>query len=744
MNGFNPYSVPPLLNLACFSVLIGVTAFRGARSRLNRLFLAICGFGILLNIDIVFAFHTASAEAALTVSRADHFLLVFSLPVYIQFFHTYLRIERRKRLEIAAWVFAAVLMVVSPSSWFISSMQRTDYGFFARAGLLYPVFGLAGLMVTVYVLVLLSRAAASETLPGRKNRLQYLLIGFGLMGFLNGLNVFPVMGWQMYPPGNLSFIPLIVFAFGLFRYDLLDLGFLVEKSVVHAGISAVLTVGFAVVLLTANVFFKDQTAAASVGFPILLFFIVAGFIGPLQNRLRKAVDRRLFPRRYDFRKTLAAASRSITAVLNADRIGRTVVGALKSALQVESCTLFDRQHAGGRLVLVAAQRPEGPSMTRPEARALEMLGRNIDQLPGPWIQSRLEGPGADTAAGRLAESMNALSAEIALALPFSDRNPGLLLLGKKCSGRMFTPEDIDLLQTLAGQTSTALENARFYQEMKHMNQALEQKVAEKTRDLKAALTEKERTLEQLIRSESLASLGQLVAGVAHELNNPLASVKSLLQSIAEDLAEDAAACDPQGDRGEDLRFADRELGRAQQIVSSLLGLSRQGQAYTEAVDLNVVVRDALRVLYSQFKTLQITIVEDLAPALPPIEGNFSNLGQVVLNLVKNAVQAMEGATGQIRLKTRHLPDARQVAFECIDSGPGIDMFLRNDIFKPFFTTKPPGQGTGLGLYLCHEIVRRHGGRILLTHADGPGARFTVQLPVSARQENARIDGNVIL
>jgi two-component system NtrC family sensor kinase len=731
MNGFNPYSVPPLLNLVCFSVLIVVTALRGARSRLNRLFLAICLFGILLNIDIVFALHTASAEAALAVSRADHFLLVFSLPVYIQFFHTYLRIEHRKWLEYAAWGFSAVLMAVSPSPWFIASMQRTGYGFFARAGLLYPFFGLAGLMVTVYVLVLLYRSAASETMPGRKNRLHYLLIGFGLMGFLNGLNVFPVMGWEMYPPGNLSFIPLVVFAFGLFRYDLLDLGFLLEKSVVHAAISAVLTVGFALVLLASEIVFSDRTSAV---FPIVLFFIVAGFIGPLQARLRGAVDRRLFPRRYDFRRTLASVSRSIVAVLDADRIGRTIVDALKSALQVESCALFDRRHTGGPLLLVAAQTPEGHPMIRPEIPAVEMLGRKLGELPSPWMQSGMEGAGADTPAGRLAASMNAIGAEIALALPFSDREPGLLLLGKKCSGRMFTPEDIDLLETLAGQTSTALENARFYQELRSMNRALEQRVAEKTRDLKAALTEKERTLDQLIRSESLASLGQLVAGVAHELNNPLASVKSLLQSVAEDLVEDGAECDPEGDRVDDLQFADRELGRAQQIVASLLGLSRQGQTYTEAVDLNVVTRDALRVLYSQYKTLKIEIVEDLAPELPPIKGNFSNLGQVVLNLIQNAVQAMARAAGQIRLKTRHLPDARQVVFECIDTGPGIDADLQNDIFKPFFTTKPPGQGTGLGLYICHEIVRRHGGRILLCSGNGPGARFTVQLPVSSGNE----------
>lgn len=726
MGGFNPYSIPPLLNLACFCALAAVAASRGVSSRLNLLFLAICGFGILLNADITFAFHTRSAQAALCVSRADHCLIVFCLPVYIQFFHTYLNIQDRRRLEISAWALSAVLAAMAPTPWFISAMQQTAFGYFAEAGPLYPLFGAAGLAVTVYVLAVLYRAAAFEPSPARKNRLRYLLVGFGVMGFLNGLNVLPIMGWRIYPPGNLSFVPLIVFAVGLFRYDLLDFGVLLEKGFVHAAISAVLTFGFAAVLVTADTAAGGPISAASVGVPILSFFAVAGFIGPVQARVRRAVDRRFFPKRYDFRRTMTEVSRSIVAVLEAGRIGRTVVGSLKAALQVEGCALFDRPTPGKPLRLVAALVPEDHPMADARADALAVLGRKGDAA-GPLLRSRLEG--ADPAAeNRQQRALDALGAEIALPLGFSDREPGLLLIGRKCSQRMFSAEDVDLLETLAGQTATALENARFCHELASMNRRLEQKVADRTRDLQSALAEKERTLDHLIRSESLACLGQLVAGVAHELNNPLASAKSLLQSIAEELAEDAAACDPDGERVDDLHFADRELGRAQKIVSSLLGLSRQSQTYTEKVDLNIVVKDALRVLYNRYKNLQIAIAEDLSPELPAVEGNFANLGQVVMNVVQNAVQAVADGCGKIRIKTRYIAESRQVLFECTDTGPGIDAAVRNDIFKPFFTTKPPGSGTGLGLYICHEIVRRHAGRIEFCPAPETGARFTVRLP----------------
>jgi two-component system NtrC family sensor kinase len=267
--------------------------------------------------------------------------------------------------------------------------------------------------------------------------------------------------------------------------------------------------------------------------------------------------------------------------------------------------------------------------------------------------------------------------------------------------------------------------------MKTLNRKLEQKVVERTRKLKLSLAEKERTLDQLIRSESLAALGQLVAGVAHELNNPLASAKSLVQSVAEDLTRNDG-CDPEQDLADDLAFVDRELGRARDIVASLLGLSRQTQTYAEAVDLNAVIEDTLRLLFNQHKQLQIDIEHDLAPDLPRIEGNFSNLGQVVLNIVKNAIQAVGQEAGCIRLETASRPLTGEVEFRCTDSGPGVDPVHKEDIFKPFFTTKPPGQGTGLGLYLCHEIVRRHGGDLTVMPTAGCGACFAVRLPVGRR------------
>jgi two-component system NtrC family sensor kinase len=314
---------------------------------------------------------------------------------------------------------------------------------------------------------------------------------------------------------------------------------------------------------------------------------------------------------------------------------------------------------------------------------------------------------------------------------FKDRLNGFVVLGKKRSGDLYTQEDMDLLETLSSQSALALENARSYKIIDDMNKALEQKVEERTRDLEQALSEKERTQEQLIRSESLAAIGQLVAGVAHELNNPLTTVTSLVQSAIEDIERPGADILPGPNLVDDLKFADKELVRARSIVSSLLGLSRQTQTYSESVALNGVIKDALRVLYNQYKYTDLNIVESYARDLPDIRGNFANLGQVALNIIQNAIQAVLDIKGTIFLSTHFDADKRQAVFTCKDTGPGIPKPIRQDIFKPFFTTKVVGKGTGLGLYICHEIVAKHGGTLKLDDDGSAGAAFEVRLPAGA-------------
>jgi two-component system NtrC family sensor kinase len=246
---------------------------------------------------------------------------------------------------------------------------------------------------------------------------------------------------------------------------------------------------------------------------------------------------------------------------------------------------------------------------------------------------------------------------------------------------------------------------------------------------KEALAEKERTQERLIQTESIAAIGQLVAGIAHELNNPLASTSSLIQTNIELLNERKDKADGDNELINDLEFSLKELKRAENIVKSVLGLSRQTQIYVEDIDINANIEDALRVLHNQYKDTEVIIEKDFDDNLPKVNGNFANLGQVFINIIKNAIQALPDGKGTIYLKTRYKRDTNTVTIECRDTGAGIPDDILKDIFKPFFTTKVVGSGSGLGLYISHEIIKKHEGLISVSSKPGRGTTFTIDLPV---------------
>lgn len=724
----NLYSIPPLLTLCCFIGLAVLTILRGAKTKTNILFLLICILGSFLYIDILCAFNVKSDRTALLISRADHFFIVYLFPLYLHFFHAYLDIAGRKRLILFAYIYALVLMCFTPTSLYIESMQKHYFGFFAKGGPVYPFFGLIVLFVTIYVLILIYNAILKEKSGLRKNRLKYVFVGFGIMGLMNGLSIFPILGYSLYPPGNLSFIPLIIFAVGLFKHDLLDMGILIKKSLIYSLLTAFLTCLYAIIIIGADMLFADYAFSDSIYFPLFFFLLIAFLFGPARTKIQVVIDRIFYKGKYDYQKIIKHVSREIASILDVNEIAKRLMAAIENAMLVENCALFLLNPSGPGFINFAA-RGKHYSAVRPismtDSSALVKFMKKHRQ---PVIKKNLRGRAIDPQIKRVISDMNTLDAEIGLPLIFKETLNGFIIMGEKLSGDLFSPEDLDLLETLSSQSSLAIENARSYKLIDDLNKNLEKKVAERTLALQGALVEKERTQELLIRSESLAAIGQLVAGTAHELNNPLASVTSLLQSALEDLEQLDTGASLDKDLIDDLKFADKELARAKSIVASLLDLSRQTQTYSEPVNINSVAKDAVRVLYNQYKHLDIDLVENYARNLPEIQGNFANLGQVLINIIKNAIQAVVDRKGKIRLTTRFDNDTGQVVFECRDNGPGIPESIRQDIFKPFFTTKEVGQGTGLGLYICHEIVKKHDGTITLEKSNEQGAKFVVRLP----------------
>jgi signal transduction histidine kinase/ActR/RegA family two-component response regulator len=263
-----------------------------------------------------------------------------------------------------------------------------------------------------------------------------------------------------------------------------------------------------------------------------------------------------------------------------------------------------------------------------------------------------------------------------------------------------------------------IEHAQLYARLVQTHEALE------AQNRSLDQTVKERT-ERLLQSEKIATMGSLLAGVAHELNNPLAVV--LGQAM---LLRESAAASPFATRADKIHKAAERCAR---IVKSFLTLARNRRPERGPVALNQVVSQALELLAYELRTSGVVVDVRLDEAVPVFEGDAHQLHQVIVNLVANAHHAMRQNTDvrQITLQTAFDATARRVQLVITDTGPGIPPDLQARIFEPFFTTKPSGEGTGLGLSLCRGIVEEHGGMLSLDSQPGHGATFIVVLPVTA-------------
>ena len=243
------------------------------------------------------------------------------------------------------------------------------------------------------------------------------------------------------------------------------------------------------------------------------------------------------------------------------------------------------------------------------------------------------------------------------------------------------------------------------------------------------VTEWKESQERFAHAEKLAAIGQLAAGVMHEINNPLATIAACGESLSlrlDDIRQ--AGRETPRDADEFLRIIDNEVHRCKRIIDGLLDFSRPKPMTKSTTDVNEVVDHTLFLIKHHARFKQMRVETNLADRLAPVMANREQLVQVFMALLINAVDAMD-ERGTITIRTRHGRGTREaVVAEVIDRGAGISRADASKIFEPFFTTKAPGRGTGLGLSICYGIIADHGGRIEVDSTPGSGSTFRILLP----------------
>jgi two-component system NtrC family sensor kinase len=619
---------------------------------------------------------------------------------------------------------------------------------------------------------------------------------------------------------SLGLLPL-TFGYAIFRYRLMDVDLIFKRGMVYTlAAAAIVGLYFAVVAGVAELVHTQVPSSGPAGL-ILAMVVTALLFDPVRKWIQERIDQFFYRTRYDYRKTLIAFGRELSAETDLNMMLSSVVDRLSHTLLVDRMAIFLSTGEPPQFVLAKSfgmNQTSGLDLNflsapRPETEAGHLFLENVHQVP------------RETASAQ--QTIAKLDLNYYIPCRAQQRIIAFLGLGKTVEGDFLSSEDVELLETLAGYIGIAIQNARLYA-------SLEQKVAEYerlkdfnenivesinvgvlavdladrieswnsqmevmyalprwqalTRPLSEVfpaafveefyrvrqnpginnlykfrlgtptgenrivnvaiaplvtrkfnvigrliivddITERVELESQLSQADKLSSIGLLAAGVAHEVNTPLAVISSYAQMLSKQLQQD-----PQ--KGGLLEKITRQTFRASEIVNNLLNFSRtSGTEFTD-VNVNKIIADTLALLEHQFKITKIRVEDELAEHLPLISGNAGRLQQVFLNLFLNARDAMPNG-GTLRIATSN---GEGVSVVVSDTGTGIAQEHIHRIYDPFFTTKVApregqGKGTGLGLSVTYGIIQEHAGKIRVESHPGQGTTFYLDFPLMRKAVN---------
>lgn len=606
-----------------------------------------------------------------------HFAFGVLLPMAaVQFFRVFVEEDSRwmRAIHRGSLGFAALILATTPTPLYRHLVVR----------------GLIVVYVTVFLfaaLAMLYRRARSATSKFEGARLAFLAAVGGLAAVFTLFEYLPFLGVEIPPVGT---ILVLVFLYMLhqsvLQLRLLDLYELAGRLAVLTALSFTLA---SILWLLARLgggqaYFLHAVVAA---LAVLVLF------DPVRRRVLEQIASFFFRERFDLDREVQELRREVAHVLQIEELARVLMDGLERSRRVTHASLYLGEEGLLRYERVGFVGPEpvprleigpaGPLLERLRAEGFVILENIERQL------AEQRDAGEDREAETLyeiAQTMDAMHASLCLAVQSPEGDLyGLLALRDQRMRDAFAPEEVGLLMGLAAQASIALENSRHYQRLKERDR--------------------------------LAALGEMAAGLAHEIRNPLGAIKASAQYLREG----------HGAEGDD-EFLDiivEEVDRLNRVVGSFLDYARPSKGNPSPTDVNGAVERTLLLLQSEAASVEVTV--QLDPELPPVRIDVEQLRQVLINLVQNALQAMEGE-GELHISTGRGVEAgvELVEVRVRDTGPGITDAVLANLFVPFVTTKQ--RGTGLGLAISQRIVAAAGGRIVVRTKRGEGTTFIVRLP----------------
>ncbi len=317
--------------------------------------------------------------------------------------------------------------------------------------------------------------------------------------------------------------------------------------------------------------------------------------------------------------------------------------------------------------------------------------------------------------GKTSVSLYDLKSIICVPLIIHGRTLGVIYADHQIETCVFGKREKTLLESIARQAAIAIENARLYEKMKRIHEESMEKARKELKETQA----------QLFQSSKMAAVGQLAAGIAHEINSPLGAIELTASSMKKQTADERFL--------KRIEVIEHATSHCKKIVGTLLRFSHPAQDITERLDMRRMLQNILLLLEPQLEKENITLRQSLEENLIII-ADEGEIAQVVMNIIMNARDALKTSpTGTKReITVRSCSNEGRAFIQITDNGEGIDEEQLERIYEPFFTTKPVGQGVGLGLSISFQIVKKHNGEIGVTSKKGSGTAFTIQFPIAGQ------------
>jgi two-component system NtrC family sensor kinase len=406
--------------------------------------------------------------------------------------------------------------------------------------------------------------------------------------------------------------------------------------------------------------------------------------------------------KYYYHRVLEEFSRRLVTIMDLNRLLHMLADTVEKSMSVVRISIFLHNPEKEIFRWALARGFPEKETTDISFKSGDPIIRGIHEKKEAILRPELEGKQRSPDEEEVLKMMVRFQAEVCLPLIYMDRLIGFINLGHKFEEQMYYREDLDLLNTLANQLAIAIENANLYENLKRSQNIMR-------------------------RADRLASLGTLISSLAHEIRNPLVSIKTFTQLLPERMEDEEF-------RNYFLKVASGEIDRLTTLINELLGFARPSEPNLQGENVNTIIEKIEFLIVTEARKKNITITKDFMANLPGVNVDAEQIKQVLLNILLNAVQAIPG-DGNIWIETRVVQVPREetterfVQVEVRDSGMGISKENLERVFDPFFSTRP--DGSGLGLAISYQIIHEHGGFIDLESEVGKGTSFRVHLPLNA-------------